>query len=627
MSLLLAFKVVGQAVFDLPLGDPNRGYDNQLRTFVGKALTLVSVQNPFSQSDWPVPQPLARIDESWSYTYNPNLIGQDKLPTGARSYDLPPVGSEPNPRRSWEYKYLSTLVGQDKLPIRQQYWPNPYPVQWYQSWELGKLSVEELEVPVGTQYFPQPPPLYWYRSWEFTYPPTLVGQDKLPFFNRDWPNPPPVYWYRDWSVSINNSSLVPIGKQFYDLPPVGQEPNPRRSWEYKYLSTLVGQDVLPNRQDDWPNPQPVQWYNWWYQPGLIEEELLVPSGARFFDLPPIGYEPNPRRSWEWWYNLNLIGQDKLPFKGPYDLPPVDYVTEPNPRRSWEWRQVGYLNQDRLPVRQQDWPVPPPVIWYREAYIGFLSSRLTPFNQLDWPNPPPVQWYRSLEEWYNYNLVGKDQLPNRQSDWPVPPPIIWYQDASAGFRSDRAPVVFKPFFQSDWPNPQPVQWYRDLEEWYNLNLIGKDQLPIRQQDWPNPYPVYWYKSWEFPSLEELELLVPFKQTDWPNPPPVQWFRSIEESYNLSLIGKDQLPFRQQDWPLPRDLQRLVDYFVANTKVPVVVLPFNTSDWPLSKIPQAIDQFYAQNLALIPGAPVIIVTDLHFKPLLITMGRMGNLGGLS
>src|SRR5262249_25024070 len=78
------------------------------------------------------------------------------------------------------------------------------------------------------------------------------------------------------------------------------------------------------------------------------------------------------------------------------------------------------------------------------------------------------------------------------------------------------------------------------------------------------------------------LLPRKETqDWSNPRGYEadWRRSWEWSYNLNLIGQDQLPFRQSDWPTPRDYERAIQLrtWIDQVKY-AIVKPFNQQDWP-------------------------------------------------
>ena len=472
---------------------------------------------------------------TWTVSRSILLIGQDKLPTGARHYDLTPVGSEPNPRRSWEYWYNENLIGKDVLPFKGLY-------------ELPPVD-----------YSPEP---NFRRSWERWYTLNLIGQDKLPFFNKDWPNPPPVYWYRSWEV--------------YQLNELELE--------------------VPFRQYDWPNPPPVQWYAWWFNPSILEQELLRPVGMQIWPdpypiIPSIYY-----RSWEAFYNQNLIGKDKLPFFN-RDWPnPKDY------QRLSDYTWIGVSGISFLPFNKFDWPNPYPAQWYRSweywYNLDLINQDRLPNRQQDWPNPYPVQWYQHWENWYDYNLINQDKLPNRQQDWPNPYPVQWYQDFSQGFSLFRGGLVRQPFQFSQYDWPVPKDYLRIDETWtytFLPELIGKDQLPNRQQDWPNPPPVYWY-------------------------------RGLEEWYNLNLIGRDKLPIRQQDWPLVRDYLRSLDYTWIQSPAGILAVPFSQLTWPLPAGWQVLPQDYFWSSEG-PEEIVIIVPEIHFKPHLISMGRMGALGGLS
>ena len=59
---------------------------------VGNQLLPLPSPVVFWQTDWPNPRGHQQPDRSFYATYNKNLIGQDKLPPGARLTDLPPLG-------------------------------------------------------------------------------------------------------------------------------------------------------------------------------------------------------------------------------------------------------------------------------------------------------------------------------------------------------------------------------------------------------------------------------------------------------------------------------------------------------------------------------------------------------
>lgn len=184
----------------------------------------------------------------------------------------------------------------------------------------------------------------------------------------------------------------------------------------------------------------------------------------------------------------------------YDWPnPVRTDTFPNNLKSWAWSyNLRLIGQDKLPNRQQDWPVP--------------------------KGPEYHVQFRTWAWQYNPNLIGQDQFPNRQQDWPLPTAPWRSNDLRAWiwYLTPYIPVL-SPFSQTDWPLPVAPFRPNDLRTWvwnYNPNLIGKDKLPFRQQDWPLPVPNY-------------------------RPRDLTW----AWSYNLNLIGKDKFPTRQQDWVLP------------------------------------------------------------------------------
>lgn len=264
-----------------------------------------------------------------------------------------------------------------------------------------------------------------------------------PFVQADWPTPVPTLF-----------------------------PTSLRTWATSYNPNLVGKDQLPNRQQDWPLPNP--------------------GPAYAIQL----------RTWTWSYNQNLIGQDQLPFRQqdwPLPTQPAYFAQW----RTWTWSyNLNLIGKDQLPFRQQDWPLPGRpdgfaqwrswLWWYNQNLIG---QDVLPFRQQDWPLPGRPDGFAQWRSWtwnYNPNLIGQDKLPNRQQDWPVPVAPA-YAIQLRTWTWTVLPLlspVGTPFGQFDWPLPIQPPFPIVLRSWawtYNPNLVGKDSLPFKQQDWPLPTP--------------------------------------------------------------------------------------------------------------------------------------------
>jgi hypothetical protein len=444
-----------------------------------------------------------------------------------------------NAFQSWTWSYNRNLTGQDILPVG-------YGDEWY-----------ELPPP------PQPEPG---RTWIWSYNKNLIGKDKLPPGDQ-WFGPTP--WGLIWQFGYGQTWIL-------NLLETTLQPK---------LGPLMG----PFNQFDWPNaraPAAIdQTWTWSYNQNLIGQDIL-PAGEQFYVLAPgqIPSEQTQLHSWQWSYNLNLIGRDKLPSgKQSYELAADQRPPWPNFLRAWEWKyNLNLIGKDVLPS-------------------GVQLYELAPAQKA------PEQTQLHTWQWlYNLNLIGQDKLPAGVQSWerptlPIPPPALTWIDAY------KYTLFAKPFAQTDWPNP--TQPYRIDQTWtwqYNLNLIGQDQrvagaqlsdLPPR--DFPRLLQT-WIQQTNLALLTQPQFL-PFlaRNQDWPTPRGAEpdWRRSWTWSYNLDLLGQDQLPFRQQDWPLTPALGRSADLLTAiNTTRFAIVLPFNQTDWPLPRGPQPLLQTWINTIAL-------------------------------
>jgi hypothetical protein len=259
----------------------------------------------------------------------------------------------------------------------------------------------------------------------------------------------------------------------------------------------------PAKQYDWPNPQPVTWYQSWTD--WHQQTPTVLNTFRQNDWP----NPQPVQ----WYQ--------------------------------SWTQNAIHVQ---PFHQYDWPNPQPATWYQHWQDSFTLTN--PNRQLDWPNPQPVVWY---QHWNDFPAIyfPAGQKPFFQTDWPLPKtyqPIDQFWSSNTNLLP--IPTVLNTFRQSDWPNPQPVYWYQSWTEPGNVQLPFP--TPFRQTDWPNPPPVQWYEDWYQALAPHLPTVFPFRQTDWPNPEtwtPIDqwWFNNL---INLLTATPPSLPHNQYDWPLPK-----------------------------------------------------------------------------
>jgi hypothetical protein len=487
--------LIGEQITDLPPRDPrdvrtwawsyNLNLIGQDRMLAGEqiwerptlpvppALTWIStpalIAKPFLQTDWPNPIPPYRVDQTWSWSYNLNLIGQDKMLTGEQITDLPP---------------------RDFARILQT---------WIQQTNLALLVTPPVLNVTISKYFDRPQlPIPPALSWEWSYNKNLIGQDQLPFRQQDWPNPIPPALVKDWIQQTNLAlltqppALLPYKRSHYELPIAGPQQG-ALSWTWQYNLNLIGQDAMIRsaRITDLPPPDFARVLQTWIQQtnlALLTAPIGLPFLSRNQDWPPPrGAEPDWRRSWEWSYNKNLIGQDAMIKSAQvYDLAPI-YQPYINQLRTWAWQ-------------------------------------------------------------YNLNLIGQDERLTGAQIYDLPPALTPTAQRAADLATwiDRVKWwLFIPFRQTDWPNP--TQPFRDptLTSWaanYNVNLIGQDRMAFRQQDWPNPIapdPYASLRAWTLPLNIGLTLppLVPplaLSNKDWPVPMgPIQPNRGFTVPFNPNL----------------------------------------------------------------------------------------------
>ena len=156
---------------------------------------------------------------------------------------------------------------------------------------------------------------------------------------------------------------------------------------------------------------------------------------------------------------------------------------------------------------------------------------------------PIQTFTAS---YNLNLIGQDKLPFRQQDWPLPTQPARQPDLTNWI--DRTKLLLAvPSKQTDWPLPirSPIQVYGSTAS-YNLNLIGQDKLPVGEivTDRPALLAPMTLQTWINSVNLALTTVIPpspFNQFSWPlnpgAPQPVQTFTAF---YNPNLVGQDRMP---------------------------------------------------------------------------------------
>jgi hypothetical protein len=510
--------------------------------------------NPAEGTGWIGPPEQVQL-HSWTWSYNLNLIGKDRLPAGVVPgepvYDLAPGQRVPEQTQlhSWTWSYNLNLIGKDRLPA-------------------GVVPGEPVYDLAPGQRVPEQVQLH---SWTWSYNRNLVGKDVLPtgvFPGNELYDLAPAQkpyeqaqlhsWQWWYNLNLIGQDFRAPGQQIYDRP---QLPIPPAA--LTWIEEPIEEIAQPFRQSDWPLPTPTwrldQTYAVKYNQNLIGQDVL-PTGQQVFELtprPPLraqdlltwiqsvnlslaagvpdltkiarqsdwplprGAEPDWRRSWEYWYNQNLIGQDaRLAGQQFTELAPRS--AEPDPRRSWQW-------------------------WYNENLIG--QDKLPPgvslFDLAPSQKPPEQIQLHSWQWWYNLNLLGQDKLPFRQSDWPLTPAA--QRGVELATWLDRVKFwFFKPFAQTDWPLPTPFARDPTLATfvaWYNLNLIGQDArlAGARVYDLvPPAAPLGLGTAAYTQSLNPNILLPPAdltkiaRQSDWPVPfGPLQPDRGYFRGFNPNL----------------------------------------------------------------------------------------------
>jgi hypothetical protein len=171
---------------------------------------------------------------SWTWSYNLNLIGKDKLPAGVypgnEVFELPPPQRPPEQIQlhSWTWSYNLNLIGQDKLPVGKQVYdltptlvaPPRLDQTWTRSYNLNLIGQDQL--PIGkivTDLTGRPFDQVQLRSWQASYNLNLIGQDKLPTGQQLWELTPRHLRNQDiinWIQAVNlNLATVPA------IPPPG----------------------------------------------------------------------------------------------------------------------------------------------------------------------------------------------------------------------------------------------------------------------------------------------------------------------------------------------------------------------------------------------------------------------
>jgi hypothetical protein len=241
--------VTGEQLTDLP----PRDFQRLFQTFIQTANPATYPINfPANQYDWPVPKAPLQPALSWTASYNLNLIGQDQKPPGQQFTELPPRDFARLFQTWINFVSLALVTAPPDLTkqARQQDWPLP-----------------------GA--YPRPD-----DTWISRYNLSLVGQDQLPVRQQDWPLSYAPQRPNELLTFIHRSDFLiqkPTAQYDWPVPKAAQQP--AQSYTSSYDLSLIGQDSLPNRQQDWPLSSA-------YVPRLLQTWIEQTNIALYFTAPP-----------------------------------------------------------------------------------------------------------------------------------------------------------------------------------------------------------------------------------------------------------------------------------------------------------------------------------------------------
>jgi hypothetical protein len=409
---------------------------------------------------------------------------------------------------------------------------------------------------------PLPPPIdqFWGRSYVLS----LIGQDVLPFNQRDWPVPtPPFRLDQTWLLNLNNTTLgvvilAPFQLKNYDWPVPPAPLRIEETWAWSYNLNLIGQDALPagdQRLDLSPIWPPyinhLRIWSWQYNLNLIGKDRL-PAGKQVYDLTLHRAAPQPiEQTWTWRYVL-MIGKDQLPAGEQIsDLAPAQKPYEQAQLHSWQWDyNLNLIGQDRLPTGEQVWerptlPIPPHALTW--AWSSQIEEILRPFFQTDWPLPTPNYRIDQTLAWRQVGMLGQDQLAVGRQIYELAP-------------------IYQPY----------INQLRTWQWSYNLNLVGQDRLAVGKQFYDRPQlgvppALTWTdpsKIWLLAPILNISITQFYDRPQLPVPPAQTW----SWQYNLNLIGQDAMIKSAQVTDLaPRDFTRLLQTWIQSVNIALLTQP--------------------------------------------------------
>jgi hypothetical protein len=200
-------------------------------------------------------------ERSITASYNPDLIGQDKLPTGEIVTDLPPIP----PLYHIQLRFWSGAIPPAPAagaPFAEYDWPNPRALVQPErsitaSYNLNLIGQDRF--PPGEIVYDLAPraPGQPAQSWTWNYNLNLIGQDQLPVRQSSWPlTDAPIYHVqlRTWFGAVPPTvAAVPFAQYSWPNSRGVVFPVNLGTITASYNINLIGQDRLPFRQQDWPH--------------------------------------------------------------------------------------------------------------------------------------------------------------------------------------------------------------------------------------------------------------------------------------------------------------------------------------------------------------------------------------
>lgn len=302
-------------------------------------LRSVVSEKPFNQQDWPILRGYQPLLQTWSWSYNLNLIGQDQLPAGDRHYDLPPQPQYPT--------NLRTATGgpqpqaPEAAPFNQEDWPLPRaPKQlvlgWTWSYNLNLIGQDQLppgKILLGMRV-QQPQTVQTWISSAIR----AAAAVQAPFNQFSWPiaqqRQQPYGWIQPLSTLLK--SIKPPTNQT-DWPILRAHSQFNRGFTASYNLNLIGKDLLPFRQQDWPLARARRGIDIWVTGINVNlfppvPPPVFPHNQFYWPLP--GRYPVAMQQASWWPNGGTFAPPFIP-PVPPPTPPEPSTTQGAPGLEWQ----------------------------------------------------------------------------------------------------------------------------------------------------------------------------------------------------------------------------------------------------------------------------------------------------